>query len=87
MIVLEHQVSADAPRDSCGSILDRVPRKVGVARGRLHLGVTQEPADHREALAEGQGAGRKAVSKVMGWAANEPYIEHRGSSNVSARHR
>ena len=60
-MVVERQVSADAPRDSCGSILDRDPCKVGVAHGRLRLVVAQELADYREALAEGQGTRRKAV--------------------------
>lgn len=39
--------------------------KVGVAGGCLHLGVTEQLADHREPLAECQRAGGKGVAKVM----------------------
>ena len=53
------QVSPNAPCDPCGRRLDGVPDKMGVAGGRLNLGVPQEPAEHREAFGDGRGAGRK----------------------------
>ena len=38
---------------------------MGIARRRLDVAVPEELADHRKALAEGQGAGRKAVPEVV----------------------
>ena len=38
---------------------------MGIPRGGLDLRVTEELADHRQALSEGQGAGRKAVPQVF----------------------
>ena len=37
-----------------------------VSRGGLHLAVVEQLADHRQALAEGQSAGRKLVTNVTG---------------------
>ena len=48
------QVSADAAGDPCSGVLDRIPGQVSVPRGRLHLRVTEQLTDHREALAQGQ---------------------------------
>ena len=80
-------IGGDADGDPLGGFPDRVARAVCVARGGLDPAVTEEPPDDRQAFAERQRSRSEAVPKVMGWAANEPYIEHRGSSNVSARHR
>ena len=44
-VYLCHQVTADAPSDPCGRRLDGILREVGVARGRLHLGMPQELAE------------------------------------------
>jgi len=48
------EVPADAPGDPRRGVLDRVPREMSVPRGRLHLCVTEQLPDHREALAQGQ---------------------------------
>ena len=40
-VIFDHQVFTDALSDPRGGVLDRIPGKVGVARGRLHLCVTQ----------------------------------------------
>ena len=43
---LGQQVSANAPSDPCGRRLDGIPREVGIAGGRLDLGMPEELADH-----------------------------------------
>ena len=55
----------EAVRDPVGGSLHRVPRKVGVACGRLDLAVAEELADHRQAFTEGESPGREGVSEVM----------------------
>ena len=39
--IFDHQVVADVPGDPRGGVLDRIPGKVGVARGCLYLRVIQ----------------------------------------------
>ena len=53
-LTVGREVPADAPGDPCRGVLDRVPRQMRVAGGRLHLRVTQQLPDHREAFAERQ---------------------------------
>ena len=50
--LVRQQVSANAPSDPCGRRLDGIPCEVGVAGGRLDLGMPQELADHGEAFAQ-----------------------------------
>ena len=59
------EVPADAPGDSRRGVLDRVPGQVRISGGRLHLGVTEKLADHREALAQGQSPRRIPVSEIV----------------------
>ena len=60
-----HQVTADVSSDPRGRRLDGIPREVGIAGGRLHLGVAQELPDHGKAFAESQGTGGKGMAQVM----------------------
>ena len=62
-------VVGEAVRDPVGDGLHRARRKVGVAGGRLELGVAEELGDHRQALAERERPGRERVTKVM-----EPHV-------------
>ena len=59
---LGQQVSPDASSDGRRGGLDRIPGEMGVARGRLHLRMSQELTDHCQAFAEGQGTGREGVA-------------------------
>ena len=49
-----HEIASNAPGDPGGGALDGIPSKVSVPRGGLHLRVTEQLPDHREALAQGQ---------------------------------
>ena len=57
-------VGRAAVRNPLGGGLHRVPCKVGVAGGRLDPTVAEELSDHRQAFAEGESPGGKAVPKV-----------------------
>ena len=59
------QVVREAVRDTVGDGLHRARRKVGVAGGRLELGVAEELGDHGQALAERERPGRERVTQVM----------------------
>ena len=48
-----------------GGRLLAVPGQVGVARRRAHRGMAEQPADHRQARAERQGARGIAVAQVV----------------------
>ena len=48
------QVPTDAPSDPGRGGLDRIPGKMRVPGSRLHLRMTEQFPDHREALAQGQ---------------------------------
>ena len=52
--LIHHQFSPNAPSDSCGGSLDRVPGQMRVSGGRLNLGMAGQLPDHREALAYSQ---------------------------------
>ena len=58
-------VRADAVCNPRCCRLDRIGLEMGVAGGGLDSVVTQQLADHLEALAEVECAGRKAVAEVM----------------------
>ena len=58
-------VHADAVADAGTGRLHGIVRQMRVTRGRLYLCVTKKLTDHRKALAECQGLGRKAVAQVM----------------------
>ena len=58
------QVPADAPGNPRHGVLDRIPRQMGVARGRLHLRMTEQFPDHRQALAQGQRPRGRRVPEV-----------------------
>ena len=45
------QVPADAPGDPRRGVLDRVPCQMRIPGGGLHLRVTEQLSDHREAFA------------------------------------
>ncbi len=49
--VLWRDVDTDAVADPGRRYLLRVPHQMSVARGRFHLRVSQQPADHGQALA------------------------------------
>ena len=53
---LFHQVTADASSDPRRGGLDGIAGEMGIAGGRLDLGVSQELADHCQALTESQSA-------------------------------
>ena len=47
-----------------GRNLYRVPREVGVARGRLDLGVAEELRDQRQAFAEREGRNSRTGERI-----------------------
>ena len=49
---VEKDIFCDVVGDTCCGVLDGVSGEVGVAGGRLDLGVAEELRDHRQALAE-----------------------------------
>ena len=53
-LAVGRQVPADAPSDPGSGVLDRVPGEMRVPRGRLHLRMTKQLPDHREAFAQSQ---------------------------------
>ena len=53
-MIVGREISANAPGYPCPCISKRIPAKMTVPRGRLHLRVTQQFSDHREAFAECQ---------------------------------
>ena len=57
--------SPDASRDPRCGVLDRIPGKMSVPRGRLHLRVTEQFPDHREAQPQGQSPAGIRVSEIM----------------------
>ena len=63
--VLRRQVGADAVAGACGGGFLRVVHEMGVAGGGADLGVPENPADHRQALAERERAGGVGVSEIM----------------------
>ena len=58
-------IPADAPGDPRRGVLDRIPGKVSVPGGGLHLGMAKQLADHREALAQGRRSGRIRVAWIV----------------------
>ena len=58
-------VGTDVVPDARRGCLHGFIGQVRIARGGLHLCVTQQSPDHRKALSEGQGAGRKGVAQVI----------------------
>ena len=63
--ISKSKIGADTPCDPSRGSLDRIPGKVGVASGCLHLRVTKELPDHRQALAQGQRPGSIRVPKIV----------------------
>ena len=63
--VIGSQDPANAPGDPRRGVLDRVTGKASVPNGSLHLRVTQQFADHREALAERQRPRSMQVLQVV----------------------
>ena len=59
------QIAVNAVADTSGGRLDGIAGEVGVAGRRLNLGMTEQLADHRQPLAEGQGPRGEAVAKVV----------------------
>ena len=57
----------EAVRYPNGGDLHRVPPKVGVARGHLHLRVTEQFPNYRQALPEGECTRGEVVPEVMDW--------------------
>ena len=70
--VLRRQVGADAVAGAGGGGFLRVVHEMGVAGGGADLGVPENPADHRQALAERERQGGVAVSQVMDAHALQP---------------
>lgn len=64
-------VRADAVGDPCRGSLDGVPR---IARGRVYLVVTEQLADHRQALAERQRPAREGMAQVLAAAQQCRYL-------------
>ena len=63
--MLRGEIPADAPRDSGGGGLDRIPCQVRISGGRLHLRVTKQLPDHREALAQRKRPGSIRMPEVV----------------------
>ena len=59
------QVSTDAPGGPRCGVTDGSPSKVSIPRGGVHLRVTEQFADHREALAQSQGPGSIPAPEVV----------------------
>ena len=59
------QVLLDAVADARRGGLHGIVGKVGVPGGRLHQGVTEQFADHRQGLARRQRAASEAVSEIV----------------------
>ena len=59
------QIPTNASSDPCRGGLNRILREVGIAGGRLHLGVAQELPDHGKAFAESQGPGREGMAYIV----------------------
>ena len=73
------QISANAPGDPRGGILDGIAGKMRIPGCGLHLCVTEQLADHREALAQGQRSGRITVPEIM-----DPHVLQLGASPDAA---
>ena len=58
-------MDADAVPDARPRGLHGFVGQMRITRGGLDLGVTEELPDHRKALAERQGPGRKVVALTM----------------------
>ena len=58
-------MGADAVAGAGGGGLLGVVHEMGVAGGGADLGMTENPADHRQALAERERAGGVGVSEIM----------------------
>ena len=61
----EMEILRDAVADTHRGRLHGIAGQVCVPGGRLHLGVTEQLADHREPFAKRQGPGREAMAEVM----------------------
>ena len=59
------KIIVDAVTDARRGGLHGIAGEMGVPGGRLHLGVAEQFADHREPFAKRQGPGREAMAKVM----------------------
>lgn len=57
-------VGSEALLDLPGSGLNRVPRQVDVASGRLDLTAAEELPDHRRALVESESPGREGTTQI-----------------------
>ena len=66
------QVSSKADRNPLASGLHRIPCKVGVPSGGLHLPVAEESTDHRQAFTQGEGPRREGVAEVVNSYVLEP---------------
>ena len=60
-----HDIRRDARGDALCGLFHRVARQMGVARRGLYLAVAQQLPDHREGLAQRQGAAGVRVSQVV----------------------
>ena len=60
-----HNPGADVGGVSRRRLPHRVPREMGVPRGRIHHPVAEQVADHRQGLAQRDGAGRERMSAVV----------------------
>ena len=56
--------ASDPPDDPCCGCLDQGWRQMRIPRGGLHLRVTEQLPDHREALAQGQRPRSMRVPEV-----------------------
>ena len=58
-------VGGDAAGDPRGGRLHRISGKMSIAGGGVYLAVSEQPADHRQALAEGERPRRERVPEVV----------------------
>ena len=59
------EVPADASGDPRGGVLNGIPGKMRVPGCGLHLGVTEQLPNHREAFAQRQGAAGVRVPEIV----------------------
>ena len=59
------QIPADAGGDPCRGVPDRIASKVSIPGCSLHLCVTEQLPDHREAVSQGQRPRSIRVAEVM----------------------
>ena len=63
--IIREKVARNTVRHPDPRVPHRVLRQVRIARGRLHLRVTEQPADHWKRFPERQRPGRVAMAAIV----------------------